>query len=258
MCRAAALLLTCGAAAALRLPRPRVAPLVALPSPRAIDVSTRVAGLVTAGFEFFEDVESIGHHHSLGLLCASRLARDAAGATEVVEGLDVGRGRRRRVLEAITSKACTRIVMAVALLAAGKEVLEDLAPGGHHGMVLLRAGKECEIPNFKGSYLGRFPLVLLAVNEFAETLEGALKGRLGRLFDNVIVKLAVPLAAVACAAVEVVADVGKIGAHHGVFILALSKFVKVAGSLAGRLHAGPEARAPGPPAKWAWSGPVFD
>ena len=30
-------------------------------------------------------------------------------------------------------------------------------------------------------------------------------------------KLAVPLAAVACAAVEVVADVGKIGAHHGVF-----------------------------------------
>ncbi|KAK7253652.1 hypothetical protein SO694_00002156 [Aureococcus anophagefferens] len=234
MRRAAALLLTCGAAAALRLPRPRVAPLVALPSPRAIDVSTRVAGLVTAGFEFFEDVESIGHHHSLGLLCASRLARDAAGATEVVEGLDVGRGRRRRVLEAITSKACTRIVMAVALLAAGKEVLEDLAPGGHHGMVLL------------------------AVNEFAETLEGALKGRLGRLFDNVVVKLAVPLAAVACAAVEVVADVGKIGAHHGVFILALSKFVKVAGSLAGRLHAGPEARAPGPPAKWAWSGPVFD
>ncbi|KAH8094022.1 hypothetical protein JL720_4007 [Aureococcus anophagefferens] len=231
MCRAAALLLTCGAAAALRLPRPRVAPLVALPSPRAIDVSTRVAGLVTAGFEFFEDVESIGHHHSPA--CSARRG-GARGATEVVEGLDVGRGRRRRVLEAITSKACTRIVMAVALLAAGKEVLEDLAPGGHHGMVLL------------------------AVNEFAETLEGALKGRLGRLFDNVVVKLAVPLAAVACAAVEVVADVGKIGAHHGVFILALSKFVKVAGSLAGRLHAGPEARAPGPPAKWAWSGPVFD
>ena len=39
---------------------------------------------------------------------------------------------------------------------------------------------------------------------------------------------------------------------------AAAKFVKVAGSLAGRLHAGPEARAPGPPAKWAWSGPVFD
>ena len=26
--------------------------------------------------------------------------------------------------------------------------------------VLARAGKGCEIPNFKGSYLGRFPLVL--------------------------------------------------------------------------------------------------
>ena len=27
-------------------------------------------------------------------------------------------------------------------------------------LVVLRAGKGCEIPNFKGSYLGRFPLVL--------------------------------------------------------------------------------------------------
>ena len=26
-------------------------------------------------------------------------------------------------------------------------------------LVMLRAGKGCEIPNFKGSYLGRFPLV---------------------------------------------------------------------------------------------------
>ena len=35
----------------------------------------------------------------------------------------------------------------------------------HNGLkmpdaVLARAGKGCEIPNFKGSYLGRFPLVL--------------------------------------------------------------------------------------------------
>ena len=28
------------------------------------------------------------------------------------------------------------------------------------GVVPVRAGKGCEIPNFKGSYLGRFPLVL--------------------------------------------------------------------------------------------------
>ena len=27
-------------------------------------------------------------------------------------------------------------------------------------LVIVRAGKGCEIPNFKGSYLGRFPLVL--------------------------------------------------------------------------------------------------
>ena len=105
-------------------------------------------------------------------------------------------------------------------------------------------------------------MVLLAINEFAETLEGALKGRLGRLFDNFVVKLAVPLAAVACAAVEVVADVGKIGAHHGVFVLALAEFVKVAGRVAGNLAERGEAQGAGapeaaPPAKWAWSGPVF-
>ena len=30
----------------------------------------------------------------------------------------------------------------------------------YHTVVIIRAAKGCEIPNFKGSYLGRFPLVL--------------------------------------------------------------------------------------------------
>ena len=50
--------------------------------------------------------------------------------------------------------------------AAKKQVKEQRARvDGLHGKlapadVLDRAGKECEIPNFKGSYLGRFQLVL--------------------------------------------------------------------------------------------------
>ena len=45
-------------------------------------------------------------------------------------------------------------------------VIDHFAPGVPYtlalfalGMVLFRAGKGCENPNFKGSYLGRFPLV---------------------------------------------------------------------------------------------------
>ena len=36
----------------------------------------------------------------------------------------------------------------------------DLMEQVQRGDVLIRAGQESEIPNFKGSYLGRFPLVL--------------------------------------------------------------------------------------------------
>ena len=42
---------------------------------------------------------------------------------------------------------------------AGK-LFKDLPVSGTHSHAFVRAGKGCEIPNFKGSYLGRFPLVM--------------------------------------------------------------------------------------------------
>ena len=42
---------------------------------------------------------------------------------------------------------------------AGK-LFKDLPVSGTHSHAFVRAAKGCENPNFKGSYLGRFPLVM--------------------------------------------------------------------------------------------------
>ena len=60
---------------------------------------------------------------------------------------------RRRVAPASSGAAVD------VLAAAGAEALTNYLPRDPDG-AFLRAGKGCEIPNFEGSYLGRFPLVL--------------------------------------------------------------------------------------------------
>ena len=59
------------------------------------------------------------------------------------------RWRADRGFDGPNSNHYTKVVAAALLLDVGG------VPG-----VLFRAGKGCEIPNFEGSYLGRFPLVL--------------------------------------------------------------------------------------------------
>ena len=105
--------------------------------------------------------------------------RDAAGAwrREASRRLDALKARaakdddaaaldRERAVDALGQcRAIKDVLRAVGLdlargldrAAARARNLE--AGGGGAGLVAARAGKESEIPNFKGSYLGRFPLV---------------------------------------------------------------------------------------------------
>jgi hypothetical protein len=96
------------------------------------------------------------------------------------------------------------ISLAVAALAAALvEVFEDISPGGHHGAVLL------------------------AINELLEILETArlVKGQLLlNIMKNQLLRLAILGGATAFAFVEALSSVGskRIGAHHGVLLLASS------------------------------------
>lgn len=234
---------------AVRLAAPRVRAVAVARLPRrakrkaVVNISTRLACLFCAGFELAEELGELGHHHGLGVLCVSRLAKDVNEGLESVEGLEASLrtgGLRQRVLRAITSRRATRTVAIFALFAAGREVLADLSPGGHHG------------------------LFLLAFNELVETVEAAKLG-FGAVLESNAVRFGVPLLAMAAAAKEVFDDAArKLGGHHGVLILAVGQLIKVLGTVTKRTLelAGDDARstaeAPLPPLdKWSWSGPVF-
>lgn len=97
------------------------------------------------------------------------------------------------------------------VFAASVEVVEDVAPGGHHGAVLL------------------------ALNELLEIGESISANVLKRswlqeVFENRILRIAILLGAACLAALETFSSVAgkRIGAHYGVAVLSL---LKVAGLL---------------------------
>jgi hypothetical protein len=116
----------------------------------------------------------------------------------------------------LTSKFIAIALAVAALAAALVEVFEDVSPGGHHGAVLL------------------------AINELLEILETArlVKGQfLLHIMRNHLLRLAIVGGATAFALVEALSSVGskKIGAHHGVLLLASSKTLRCLGLLRSRL-----------------------
>ena len=93
-----------------------------------------------------------------GLAEATTGAVEVEGGAKAIEGaLFRAWGRFLGVVRATGSRVAARL---------RKEYLDDAAAFwaaravSRERRVQLRAGKGCEIPNFKGSYLGRFPLVL--------------------------------------------------------------------------------------------------
>ena len=108
-------------------------------------------------------VDSPGHiDFSHDACAATRLSDGAIIVVDVVEGVRV---QTRFALRA----ACAERLAPILVLNKLDRLAVETADSPMEAFLRLRrvvenanagAGKECEIPNFKGSYLGRFPLVL--------------------------------------------------------------------------------------------------
>ena len=85
--------------------------------------------------------------------CRERSLSEAAEVDYVV--VDARSEEERRATGAFAIGEVKDVALRVEVVALAPEACLDGS-----GDVALRAGKGCEIPNFKGSYLGRFPLVL--------------------------------------------------------------------------------------------------
>lgn len=187
-----------------------------------LSTAAHVGAVVSAGFELREDVEGIGHGHGMLLLCGSKLCRELnvmreafAGEAEDLEETKLGTTFFRKplnfLLNILTSTTVTVALAFGGLMAAMLEVVKDSRPGGHHGAVFY------------------------AINELCELLEysGVAKGRLLRVCENVKFRLFLLLNATLYSLIETIRDakMAKIGAHHGVLWLAISKLFKVIGAL---------------------------
>lgn len=188
-----------------------------------INLGAHVGAVVAATAEIVEDVESIGHGHGMLLLCGSRLCRElnvlreaAAGEIEDIEKTRLYKMTRAPLRFALRLLSSTLVTVTLALAGLGAaflEVMEDSSPGGHHGAVFL------------------------AVNELLELLEASrvAQGRLLRVIENQVLRLFLVVSATLFAAIETFQSVGKVGAHHGVLLLSVSKTFRCIGLLRGRL-----------------------
>jgi len=183
-----------------------------------LSLGANVGAVVAASFEIAEDVSEIGHGHGVAVLCASKLCREINSLretgieqTEDMVGEKAKAGFVSLVMGALSSKVVVATLALGALAASFLEVMEDALPGGHHGAVFLATGELIE---------------LLEQSKIA-------KGRFLGLLRNNIFRISLSLGAAAAALTETVRSfgAGKIGAHHGVLILALSKVLPSLGRM---------------------------
>ena len=202
-------LFTLTAVATSAVPRARPMPPI-----DPLSLGAHAGAIISAGFEIAEDIGEVGHGHGVAVLCASRLCREInclreAGMEQMEDmlGEEAKIGFSSKVVGVLTSRAVIVTLAMGALAAASLEVIEDSKPGGHHGAVLL------------------------AVYELMELLEqsGTVTGRFLGLIQNHLVRVSLSLGAASVALAETVKSFegGKIGAHHGVLLLALSKLLYV-------------------------------
>lgn len=185
-------------------------------------VAVHFGAAITATAEILEDVESIGHGHGMIMLVGSRLCRElnllresVAGQLEACScsvGAAVSKRQKRvmflrvqhAVLKALSWRPLVLGLSVAALGAALLEVVEDVAPGGHHGAVLL------------------------ATHELIELSEAALHRT---LFHHRFFRLSLISGATILAAWEMIREGSKLAGHHGVFLLAVSRLLRVLGQL---------------------------
>lgn len=192
----------------------------ARPKVDLLSLGGHVGAAVGATAELAEEFESIGHHHGMLLLCASKMCRELnvmrEATVEQVEELEEETNFSlmrplAKLFYLLTSKWVAVSLSLAALAAAFAEVWEDFSPGGHHGAVLL------------------------AINELLELLEQSrvARGRVLRGLKNSLFRIALLGGATILALVETVGDMGckKLGSHHGVLILAFAKALRSVGLL---------------------------
>lgn len=109
-----------------------------------------------------------------------------------------------RVKGALLAKITMRALCGLAMLAAAAEVVRDVAPGGHHGMVLLAVHE---------------------LHEVAEEAAGDGDGAAQRVLGSVRLKLSIALGALIFAGFELVEDLS-LGAHTGVAMIAATHVLK--------------------------------
>ena len=187
-----------------------------------LSIGSHVGAAVSASAELWEDYEWIGHGHGMLLLCGSKICRELnvlreaiAGQVEELEEANFGKGILLRpfliLLQLLNSTVIVVGLALAGLSAALMEVLEDSSPGGHHGAVLL------------------------AVNELLELLEASrlAKGRFLHVIRNQVFRLVLTGGATIFALIETVGSAAtkKMGAHHGVLLLAISKTLRCIGLL---------------------------
>lgn len=106
---------------------------------------------------------------------------------------------------ALLAKITMRALCGLAMLAAAAEVVRDVAPGGHHGMVLL---------------------ALHELHEVAEEAAGDGDGATQRVLRSVRLKLSIAFGALVFAGFELVEDLYSLGAHTGVAMIAATHVLK--------------------------------
>ena len=213
--------------------RPRLVAAAPAAKPgRALSLCAALAAGVSAGAELIEDVSDVGHAHGVVLLVWSKVAKElreaveaAEAAGQALEGSVHGAVARllRGALSLLSKRLVVRALSLCALLAAAKEVAEDVEPGGHHGAVLLASTELLE--NLEAAGVRCFGLVPL-------------------LLEAGVLRLVVAASATILAGLELVRDVRmgslKVGGHHGVALLAGARLLKEGLPFVQRLTGQPE------------------
>lgn len=189
-----------------------------------LEFASHAGAAFSASMEVAEDLESIGHGHGVILLCASKLCRELnviiEAAEEEKENFEDSKVVKSLfsyplypvsiLFKVLSTKLVAVLLSLGALYAAFLEIFEDIKPGGHHGAIFL------------------------AINELIELLISSTtirKGNMRQILENHFFRASLVSCAAIFALVETLSSTRKIGAHHGVLILSISKLFRVLGMM---------------------------
>ena len=192
-----------------------------------VSLTAHVGSAIAASAELMEDkMGCCGHGHGMLFLCGSKFSRELNTIREAIEAevddLEASSSHCMRnilrkppisMLLKFFSLSTLSVGLALAsLTAAVLEVVEDSSPGGHHGAVFLATYDLIDL-------LTESHIVVAAEEENFKH----------KIAENHVLKLSLAVGATIFATWEAFRSLLKLGAHHGVLILGLSKTFKCVG-----------------------------